>query len=226
MISGSSGARRQGRHRVAPDRRSARRLGRAGRNARLRDGPRLSDYPAWGRHTRLNPGQLPKSRLLHRCSSPASPSRRQRAGQSLDRRGVAGLERLSRELRGIEAWERPDPRAYGAHSRGSHARSSAPRPTRSGTERVGVGLAADLERDLRFARGARRRRERLRTRGVEPATSPCAKRSVPSVACVRSFVPTLRKSHSAAISRAVSAASELHHRAEPDAEAPAAALPW
>ena len=45
------------------------------------------------------------------------------------------------------------------------------------------------------------------TRGSWAGASPCAKRSVPSVAWVRSFVPMLRKSDTAAISAAASAAS-------------------
>ena len=112
------------------------------------------------------------------------------------------LECPPRELLGLAVVERriqarTAPRA-GAHAQlvGSQAHEQRHR------ERVRCRLAADLERDPGCPRRARRGRDVLEYPRVVGRRLAVAKRSVPSVACVRSFVPMLRKSHSAAISAA------------------------
>ena len=125
---------------------------------------------------------------------------------------------------GLAVVERAHPGTHRSHARCPSTQLVRPEAhEQRDHQRVRCRLSADLERNTgRRAPPGRWWRCERSTRGSWAGASPCAKRSVPSVAWVRSFVPMLRKSDTAAISAAASAASGSSIIAPSSTSAPSA----
>ena len=125
-------------------------------------------------------------------SALAQPQRRERERRAPRRGAARGPTRGRVPTRAAPTLSSPTPRP----TRSGRARGSDAASPHTSTRDPGAGAPP----------GPRRRRGRARA-GRGRRTRPAAKRSTPSVAAVRSFVPIERKSDTAAISSARAAAS-------------------